>query len=253
MPILSVNGITINYTQIGQGHDVVCLHGWDQNISMFAPTQRFLSPWFRVTVLDLPSFGESTHPEVPWGIEEYTLNLKVFCDRLGINEPILIAHSFGARVAILYAASYPVKRVILTGAAGLKPRRGPDYYAKLVIYKTAKQLFKLKFLAPYKDKLSKAFGSADYKSADGVKRRSFIKIVNSDLKRYLRHIHAPTLLVWGDKDEATPLWMGKTMEKLIPDAGLVIFENDGHYAYFNQIDRFHRIIEHFLEKDKTHV
>jgi pimeloyl-ACP methyl ester carboxylesterase len=204
-------------------------------------------------VLDLPSFGESSHPEEPWRVEEYTLNLKIFCDRLGIVDPILIAHSFGARLAILYAAKYPVKRLILTGAAGLKPRRGPDYYAKLFAYKVAKQVFKLKMLAPYKDKLSKMFGSTDYKNADGVKRRSFIKIVNSDLKRYLKHIPVPTLLVWGDKDDATPLWMGRTMEKLIPDAGLVIFENDGHYAYFNQIDRFHRIIEHFLEKDKSHV
>jgi len=253
MPILSIDGLNINYTQMGQGHDVVCLHGWDQNISMFAPTQRFLSPWFRVTVLDLPSFGESSHPDEPWGVEEYTLNLKVFCDRLGIVDPILIAHSFGARLAILYAAQYPVKRLILTVAAGLNPRRGPDYYAKIFAYKAAKQVFKLKMLEPYKDKLSKTFGSADYKNADGVKRQSFVKIVNSDLKRYLKHIPVPTLLVWGDKDDATPLWMGKTMEKLIPDAGLVVFENDGHYAYFNQIDRFHRIIEHFLEKDKTHV
>jgi len=213
MPILSIDGLNINYTQMGQGHDVVCLHGWDQNISMFAPTQRFLSPWFRVTVLDLPSFGESSHPDEPWGVEEYTLNLKVFCDRLGIVDPILIAHSFGARLAILYAAQYPVKRLILTGAAGLKPRRGPDYYAKIFTYKAAKQLFKLKMLEPYKDKLSKTFGSADYKNADGVKRQSFVKIVNSDLKRYLKHIPVPTLLVWGDKDDATPLWDGQNHGK----------------------------------------
>jgi pimeloyl-ACP methyl ester carboxylesterase len=253
MPTLPINGIEINYTQLGAGRDVVCLHGWDQNIAMFAPTQRFLSPWFRVTVLDLPSFGESGHPEQAWGVEEYTLHLKVFCDRLGIVDPILIAHSFGARLAILYAAQYPVHRLVLTGAAGLKPRRGPDYYAKVFSYKAAKQLFKLKMLAPYKEKMAKAFGSADYKNADGVKRQSFIKIVNSDLKPYLSHIQAPVLLVWGEKDDATPLWMGKVMEKRIPDAGLVVFENDGHYAYFNQIDRFHRIVEHFLEKDKTHV
>jgi pimeloyl-ACP methyl ester carboxylesterase len=63
-------------------------------------------------------------------------------------------------------------------------------------------------------------------------------------------VKAPTLLIWGEKDLATPLWMGKVMEKEIPDAGLVIFEEDDHYAYFHQMNRFNRIVEVFLQSSK---
>lgn len=252
MSKLQINGVTIHYTQSGQGRDVVCLHGWGQNLEMFQATQDFLSPWFKVTLIDFPGFGESSLMDAPWGVEDYTLHFKVFCDRMNIQDPILIAHSFGARVAILYAAKYKVHKLVLTGAAGLKPKRGPDYYLRLAFYKTAKQVFKLKPLAPYRDKMASFFGSSDYKNTEGVIRQSFIKIVNSDLRKYLPYITVPTLLVWGELDDATPLWMAKVMEKEMKDAGLVIFEKDGHYAYHNQSARFHTIVGVFLEKDKTH-
>lgn len=251
MSKLQINGVTIHYTQSGKGRDVVCLHGWGQNTEMFQATQNFLSPWFRVTLFDFPGFGESGLMSSPWGVEEYTLNFKVLCDRLGIVDPILIAHSFGARVALMYAAKYKVHKLILTGAAGLKPKRGPDYYLRVAFYKTAKQLFKLKPLVKHKEKMAAFFGSSDYKNTEGVVRQSFVKIVNSDLRRLLPFITVPTLLVWGELDDATPLWMAKVMEKEMKDAGLVIFEKDGHYAYHNQSERFHKIVGVFLEKDKT--
>jgi len=251
MSKIQINDVTIHYTQQGKGRDVVCLHGWGQNTEMFQATQNFLSPWFRVTLIDFPGFGQSSLMSSAWGVEEYTLNFKIFCDRLNITEPILIAHSFGARIAILYAAKHKVHKLVLTGAAGLKPRRGPDYYLRLAIYKTAKQIFRLKPLAKYKEKMAASFGSTDYKNTEGVIRQSFVKIVNSDLRKYLPYITVPTLLVWGELDDATPLWMAKVMEKTMKDAGLVIFEKDGHYAYHNQSERFHRIVDVFLEKDKT--
>lgn len=251
MSKLQINGVTIHYTQSGKGRDVVCLHGWGQNIEMFQATQNFLSPWFKVTLFDFPGFGESGLMSSAWGVEEYTLNFKILCDRLGIVDPILIAHSFGARVALMYAAKYKVHKLILTGAAGLKPKRGPDYYLRVAFYKTAKQLFKLKPLVKHKEKMAAFFGSTDYKNTEGVVRQSFVKIVNSDIRKLLPYISVPTLLVWGELDEATPLWMGKIMEKEMKDAGLVIFEKDGHYAYHNQSDRFHKIVGVFLEKDKT--
>jgi len=57
-----------------------------------------------------------------------------------------------------------------------------------------------------------------------------------------------TLLIWGDQDTETPLEFGKEMEKLIPDAGLVIFEGGGHFAYLEQIGRFNRVVSYFLSE-----
>ena len=104
----------------------------------------------------------------------------------------------------------------------------------------------------FQEDLKKMFGSEDYRSISGVLRDSFVRIVNEDLSGILKEVKVPCLLIWGDKDDATPLWMGKLMEKEMKDAGLVIFENEGHYAYWNQIQRFNKIVDVFLEKDRNH-
>ena len=78
-------------------------------------------------------------------------------------------------------------------------------------------------------------------------RKTFVKVISEDLSPLLPQIKASTLLVWGENDQDTPLWMGKKMEKDIPDAGLVIFENDDHYAYLRQWPRFVRVLQAFLK------
>jgi pimeloyl-ACP methyl ester carboxylesterase len=246
-------GVTIDYMQEGKGRDVLFLHGWGQNQSMMEPLHKHMLDRFRVTTLDLPGFGKSGLPDQPWGVDEYTTCLEEFIRQTGIVDPILVAHSFGARVAIRYASRNKVHKMVLTGAAGLKPKRGIDYHAKVTAYKVAKQLFKLPFLKPYQEKMRGYFGSSDYKNASGILRASFVKIVNQDLRPYLKTITCPVLLVWGEKDDATPLWMGKVMEKEFKDAGLVVFENDDHFAYWHQLDRFQRIIDTFLKEDEEQL
>ena len=77
-------------------------------------------------------------------------------------------------------------------------------------------------------------------------KKTFVKVVSEDLSPLLPRIQASTLLVWGEKDTETPLWMGQKMEKDIPDAGLVIFEGDDHFAYLHQWSRFVAIVRTFL-------
>jgi pimeloyl-ACP methyl ester carboxylesterase len=77
-------------------------------------------------------------------------------------------------------------------------------------------------------------------------RGTLVRLVNEDLRTLLPHLHLPVLLIWGDADSETPLADGRLMERLIPDAGLVVFEGAGHYAYLEQTGRFCRIVEVFL-------
>ncbi|HEU0026316.1 MAG TPA: alpha/beta hydrolase, partial [Ktedonobacterales bacterium] len=57
---------------------------------------------------------------------------------------------------------------------------------------------------------------------------------------------ASTLLIWGSRDEDAPLADGQLMERLIPDAGLVVFDGASHYAYIEQAARFNVIVRTFL-------
>ncbi len=252
MTFMNVQNVKTYYTQLGEGHDVICLVGWGQDTRMFEPTQIYLSHYFKVTCIDYPGFGQSDVMLNAWSVDDYVLWLETIVKTLNIQNPIIIAHSFGARVALKYNLKNPICKLVFTGAAGIKPKTKLNTKIRIQIYKLLKKLVQLPGLTVHQERLKKVFGSEDYRALSGVLRDSFVKIVNEDLSPYLSKVEIPCLLIWGDKDVATPLWMGRKMEKEMKDAGLVIFENEGHYAYWNQNYRFNKIVDVFLEKDRKH-
>lgn len=72
------------------------------------------------------------------------------------------------------------------------------------------------------------------------------KVVNEDLTPLLPKIKAPTLLFWGNLDTATPLSDAKTMEKQIPDAGLVIAHGTGHFSFLENAGLFASVMKNFF-------
>ena len=89
-------------------------------------------------------------------------------------------------------------------------------------------------------------GSSDYAQASPMMRRILSKVVNEDLTARLSLIKAPTLLVWGTEDTATPLSDARKMESLIPDAGLVAFDGCGHYSFLANPVGFKAVLKSFL-------
>ena len=99
---INVGKFNINYIQYGSGKDIVLLHGWGQNIQMMTPLGDRLQKKFRITILDFPGFGDSDEPDIGLTIENYTEILENFLQKLKIDTPIIIGHSFGGRVGINY-------------------------------------------------------------------------------------------------------------------------------------------------------
>ena len=160
-------------------------------------------------------------------------------------------------MALYLAANEPqlVNRLVLTGCAGLRKPQTEEQKKKSERYQRLKKLYlgleKVKPLQSIAENglkfLQQKYGSADYNALSDEMKKTFVKVVNEDLAPLLPRIQASTLLVWGEKDDATPLWMGQKMEKEIPDAGLVIFENDDHFAYLRQWPRFVTVVRAFLK------
>lgn len=248
--IIKLKNLDININKSGQGKDVILLHGWGQNIQMMEPIQKNLENNFCVHNFDLPGFGLSQEPDRVYGIEDYVELIREYVVLNQIAAPIFIGHSFGCRIALLYASKYPVHKMVLTGAAGIKPKRKLDYYCKVYSYKILKRLLKLPVVNKYVANLREKSGSSDYQNATEIMKGVLVKAVNTDLTPILTKIECPTLLIFGENDTATPVWMGKIMEEKISDSGLIIFENATHFAYFEQINRFNLIVNNFLEKDK---
>ena len=252
---ITLNDLNINYEIHGENNskEIVILHGWGANIESFAPVTRVLSQKFKIYILDLPGFGHSAEPKEGLYVEDYARIVLKFMEELGIKNPVLIGHSFGGRVIIKMVGKLGFKpdKIILVDSAGIKPRRSLDYYFKVYSYKFAKKVINT-FLS--KDKATKLIedmrskkGSTDYNAASENMKKTFVNVVNEDLKEYLKNIPVPTLLIWGENDLDTPLRDAKIMEKLIPDAGLVVFEGAGHYSYLEHLYEFNAIVTNFVE------
>ncbi len=176
--------------------------------------------------------------------------LEGFLRERKIENPVLVGHSFGGRVSLVYGSRNPVEKIILVDAAGVRPKRGVTYYVKVWSFKAAKRLARLVYGRERANKFierrrAKA-GSADYNAASPVMRGTLSRVVNDDLRRFMPLIGAPTLLVWGELDTATPVRDAKIMERLIPDAGLVVFAGAGHYSFLDRPAQFAAVVDSFL-------
>lgn len=253
MHSIDIQGIPIYYTVQGQGAPLILMHGWGCNHSTVASIAKIAQKHCTVYNVDLPGFGKTPEPNETWGVDEYTAAIESFTKSLGITRPILIGHSYGGRIGLLYASRNDVSKLILIDAAGIKPKRSIKYYIKIYSYKLTKRLYHTiygKKRAEEKiEAIRKAKSSADYAAASPRMRAILSRSVNQDLKHVMHKIAAPTLLIWGEDDTATPLSDAKTMEKLIPDAGLVSFPGCGHYSFLDNPVQFAAVITSFLKSD----
>ena len=255
-----INGAEVAWELRGEGNSrVVLLHGWGCDRSLMQPVADALVSGHTVLLVDFPGHGESGRPPEPWGVPEYAACLQMLLEKLEFIPCNVVAHSFGCRVAAWLAAEKPgdFSRMVFTGAAGIRPqpteasRKRSEQYKKL--RNRAENLKKLPLMKgaaeKMEERLRQKYGSRDYNALDGEMRKTFVKVINQDLTELYPKIQASTLLIWGDEDMETPLWMGKEMEKMIPDAGLVILEGGTHFAYLEQIGRFNAIVSHFLPEE----
>lgn len=252
---IDINGLNIHYDVDGpeNGAPVVVMHGWGCTHSTVESIAKPLAVGMRVYNLDLPGHGKSDEPPTAWGVDDYTRLVEDFISRQALKRPALIGHSFGGRIAILLSSRNEVGKVMLVDAAGIKPKRPLKYYYKVYSFKLMKHLLPLLLGKERGQKLIDArrakAGSADYRNSSPMMRQVMSRCVNDDLKSVMPAIKAPTLLVWGENDTATPLSDAKTMERLIPDAGLVVFPGCGHYSFLDNFGGFQSVLHEFFKKE----
>lgn len=249
-----IDGIKINYIDEGCGTDVLLLHGWGANLKTMQPIFDILKNRCRVVALDLPGFGESDMPFVPWNSYDYADIVKKFIDALSLKDIVLFGHSHGGRVSIILSSTYQnlIKKLILIDSAGIIPKRTLKYYYRIYKYK----LFKKFYLLLHKnnqyklDDFYKKFGSEDYKNAENeLIRQTLVKVLHDNIESHLTDIKAPTLIIWGEHDIDTPLYMAKKLNEKISESGLVILEGAKHYSYLDNFYKFKLVAEAFLNND----
>lgn len=257
--MLDVDGLTVHCVRLGQDgprRPVLLLHGWGANVDLLLP----LADWLvrlghPVTALDLPGFGATPEPPAPWTVYDYARFVLKFMDTCGLTAPVnLFGHSFGGRLGLILGAQSPERlhKLVLADSAGVKPTAPSGAQARLTAYKAVRDGLKRVGLRGLSDQLRTAYnaryGSSDFNAAQGVMRQTFVNVVNEDLLLLAAQVRRPVLLLWGDRDEDTPLSQGRALEAAIPDAGLVVLEGAGHYSYLDRLADTARIMDFFYRQ-----
>ena len=251
---VDVGGIAVNYIDKGSGDVVLVLQGWGTSVDLYSAVTDKMAEKYRVLAPDMPGFGATPEPPDPWHVDDYADFVCGFCKALGVSECIIFAHSFGGRVTLKLMARddlpFTVRKIILTGAAGIRHEPSEAAKKKAAAYQRSKKFLSskpMRTLFPNAlENLRSKHGSADYKAASPMMRQVLVNTVNEDLSALLPKCTPETLLIWGRDDDAAPLCDGQRMEREMPDAGLVTLDNAGHFAFVDQQFTFLRVISSFL-------
>lgn len=226
----------------GKGDNtIVYLHGWGADGTIFAHVANRL-PYYANVMPDFNGFGKSAMPPSSgWTVADYAEALHMFFVQYNIQHATIVAHSFGARVGIVFAATYAnfCDKMLLFAPAALR-KKSVVRACKVAWYKVNKSLRKLVGIPPLQ-----SVGSGDYRNCPKELRPTFVKVVNQDLSRYARRVACPVLVVNGRDDTATPLSHAQNLTKLFPHGQLQIIDGD-HFALFRNPDAFARIVDCFV-------
>lgn len=227
------------YYGIESEEPILFLHGWEGSTQSFKYFCDKLSKKHKCINLDFPPFGNSSCPKKPLTVNDYSNIVLELLKHLNVFSVNIVAHSFGGRVAInLASKTNVVKKLLLTGCAGIKKRSAKKFF-KITKYKFLKFLVKIKF---YPQKKLQKYGSEEYKKLNPIMRQTFINVVNYNQTDLLKRISVPTLLVWGSLDKETPFCFTKIFKNNIKDCEVIEFENCSHFAYLEKPNLFLNIL-----------
>lgn len=238
---MQIDDIFVNYINYGKkGKDVVLIHGWGQNIEMMKPIGDGIID-ANIYIVDLPGFGGSSEPTRPFNLLDYVEVLNKLFKKLKIKKPILIGHSVGGEIALLYASIYSVDKIVVLDSP-FRPIK-----KKLTLkQKALKSLKKVPFLKGFEETAKKHFGSVEYRTATPVMRDTLVNSVNTDLTDDIKKINVPVIIIWGEIDSTVPLIDAYDLEKLLSDAAVIVYEGCTHYAYLENLGRTINIINSFI-------
>lgn len=228
-------------TEKGRGSPVLFLHGYlSCKESFYYQINALAASGFACVAPDMPAFGASGTIDYPWSAGDYAEWLKAFIAANGLEGADIIAHSFGARVAVklLSYDNSLCNRLIITGGAGIVKPRSPKYMRQVKLYRRVKRFF-----PRYAER---HFGSEEYRSLSPVMKESYKKIVNEDLCAAASSVSNRTLLIYGREDRVTPAdEEGAVFARIMPRAELKIISG-GHFCFTENVSGFNRLMLGFL-------
>jgi len=247
-----VDNLAVHYIDQGSGSVVLLLHGWQDSVQSFQPFIHLLAKNYRVIAPDLPGFGNTEAPAQAWNIQNYADFVQAFCQKLDIKPIVIVGHSMGARIAIRLVAHnlLTTEKLILISAAGISQSKSVRVRTLNTIANAGTTLTNLPGLKRSQDsfrrRYRKAVGASDYDTA-GSMRPTLLNILREDLQLDATKINTPTLLIYGENDQDTPLKFAHRLNSLILDSKLKTVPNAAHFVHIDQLTQVINDIEEFIK------
>jgi len=247
----------------GKGKQILCIHGLTANSRFWDCLASALSPQHRVIAMDLRGRGLSDKPPKGYSIEHHCKDVLSLIDDLGLKRPVLMGHSLGAFISLVFSAKYPqrVDRLILVDGggkltktqmakvfAGIKPsldRLGKtfpsfEYYIS--------QMKQAPYLQPWNSYMETYFHYEVEKVKGGLRSRVHPKHIEEEAKnlgkvdsrQFYKKVTSPTLILratkgmLADDDLLLPEEVAERMVRQIPKATRVDLEGTNHYSILFQ-------------------
>lgn len=245
-----VDSLLTHYETLGKGRVVLLLHGWGDSGAGLRNLQVVLAKKYKVITLDLPGFGGSQAPGSAWGLDEYARFAAGFLAKIDAGKLLaVVGHSNGGAVAVrgLARGVLAADKLVLLASAGIRGEYKGRVKALRLVAKAGKAL-----TAPLPKSIKERLRRKVYTTVGSDMlvaehlQETFKKIVEDDVRADAARLKFPTLLVYGDQDEATPLSYANILHKAIKGSRLEVLPGAGHFVHNDQPEKVTRLITEFL-------
>jgi pimeloyl-ACP methyl ester carboxylesterase len=247
----------------GKGKQILCVHGITANSRFWDCLASALSPHHRVIAMDLRGRGLSDKPPTGYSIENHCKDILALMNDQGLKRPVLMGHSLGAFISLVFAAQNPkeIDRLILVDGggklsedqmakvfAGIKPSldRLGQVFSSLDAYLA--QMKQAPYLKPWNSYMETYFRYEVENVEGGVRSRVHPEHINEearnlgkvDSREFYKQVKAPTLILRATKgmlaedDLLLPEDVVERMVREIPNAKRVDIEGANHYSILFQ-------------------
>lgn len=263
------NNVTLYVEDINEEgkKTIVFLHGWPGSHELFEYQYDYLAEkGYRCIGIDQRGFGKSDRPICGYDYNTLSDDVKTVVDLLGLGDFILLGHSTGGAIAVRYMSrhkGYGVDKLILCAAAAPSLIKR-SYFSYGLKTETIDEIIQ----GTYSDrpKMLKNFGDIFfYKKPSKYFMEWFIqlgfqaagwataKIADTWLNEEelfddMKKIDVQTLIIHGIHDKVCLFPLAEEQHKLIKNSKLLKFENSGHGIFYDEKEKFNKVVECFIEE-----
>lgn len=242
----------ISYEVGGEGEVVLLLHCWAGARQYWKYTIRDLLPHYRVYALDLKGFGDSDIPKSGYQMTDFVDMLHDFLDALGIAKAVLVGHSMGGTIAMLFTLDYPerITKLVLVALPMSEHEIGHKFIGAPVIgglwYRVVRFLGARSLREPKAREiwLKPTVASATQSMSSFVKANPLMRI---------HEITCPVLLILGKNDPAAAFAHPTTDDTPRFDLKLAIIDAARHAPHCENPAEFNKKLLAFLQADPSEL